>query len=118
MKLKTVKSAAKRVVKITKTKKIFITTKDGRIVKITKNGLILHRKTSAQHRSTGKSKRVRRDADKTVAFNNADAGPSMGIRFLRKRKSGFEFKYIIAAVNVVPQTASTRQFFLTSLPSK
>lgn len=55
MKLKTVKSAAKR------------------IVKITKNGLILHRKTSAQHRSTGKSKRVRSDADKTVAFNAADA---------------------------------------------
>ena len=55
MKLKTVKSAAKR------------------IVKITKNGLVLHRKTSAQHRSTGKSKRVRRDADKTVAFNKVDA---------------------------------------------
>jgi ribosomal protein L35 len=55
MKLKTRKSAAKR------------------IVKITKNGLVLHRKLSAQHRSTGKSKRVRRDADKTVAFNKTDS---------------------------------------------
>lgn len=55
MKQKTVKSAAKR------------------IVKITKNGLVLHRKTSAQHRVAGKSKRVRSLADKTVAFNHADA---------------------------------------------
>lgn len=55
MKLKTVKSASKRIVKITKT------------------GKILHRKLSAQHLSAGKSKRVRSNADKTVAFNKADA---------------------------------------------
>lgn len=55
MKLKTVKSALKRIVRLTKT------------------GKLIHRKLSAQHRVKGKSKRVRRDADKTVAFNNADA---------------------------------------------
>lgn len=55
MKLKTVKSARKR------------------IVKITKDGQILHRKLSAQHLSAGKSKRVRSDADKTVAFKKVDA---------------------------------------------
>jgi ribosomal protein L35 len=55
MKLKTVKSAKKR------------------IVRITVNGLVIHRKLSAQHRVKGKSKRVRSDARKTVAFNKADA---------------------------------------------
>ena len=55
MKLKTVKSAAKRIVKITRT------------------GKVLHRKLSAQHLSAGKSKRVRSLADKTVAFNKVDA---------------------------------------------
>lgn len=55
MKLKTVKSAMKRIVRMTKT------------------GKILHRKLAAQHRSGGKSKRVRSDADKTVAFTKADA---------------------------------------------
>jgi len=54
MKLKTVKSAKKRIVKITKT------------------GKILRRKLSAQHLSAGKSKRTRSNADKTVALKKAD----------------------------------------------
>lgn len=54
MKLKTVKSAKKRIVKITKT------------------GKILHRKLAAQHLSAGKSKRVRSNADKTEAFSKVD----------------------------------------------
>lgn len=54
MKQKTVKSARKR------------------IVKITKNGKIIRRKLSAQHLSAGKSKRTRSNADKTVTLKKAD----------------------------------------------
>jgi len=55
MKLKTVKSAMKRIASVTGT------------------GKILHRKLSAQHLSAGKSKRVRTNSRKKVAFTKADA---------------------------------------------
>ena len=54
MKQKTVKSAEKRV-------------------DATGSGKIRHRKTSAQHRVDGKSKRVRSDATKKTLFNRTDA---------------------------------------------
>lgn len=54
MKQKTVKTAKKRV------------------VKITKNGKLLRRKLSAQHLTQGKSKRVRKATDKTESIAKAD----------------------------------------------
>jgi ribosomal protein L35 len=54
MKQKTVKSAKKRV------------------IKITKKGKILRRTLSAQHLTTGKSKRVLRSSNKKTVIKNAD----------------------------------------------
>lgn len=54
MKQKTVKSAKKR------------------IVKITKNGKIIRRTISGQHRTTGKSKRVLRASNKKTSVSKAD----------------------------------------------
>jgi len=54
MKLKTVKSAKKR------------------IVKITKNGKIIQRKLSAQHLTAGKSKRTLRNKRKTAVMSDAN----------------------------------------------
>jgi len=55
MKLKTVKSAQKR------------------IVKITKNGKVICRKMSAQHLMAGKTKRTRRGAGKNMVLSDVDA---------------------------------------------
>ena len=54
MKQKTVKSAKKR------------------IVKVTKNGKIIRRTISGQHRTTGKSKRVLRASNKKTTISKAD----------------------------------------------
>lgn len=54
MKQKTVKTAKKRV------------------LKITKNGKLLRRKLSAQHLVAGKSKRVRKSTDKKTTLKKAD----------------------------------------------
>jgi len=54
MKLKTVKSASKR------------------IVKITKNGIVLRRETSAQHLVAGKSKRTLRKNSKNKPIAKAN----------------------------------------------
>lgn len=56
MKLKTSKSAKKR------------------IVKITKNGKVLVRHASAQHLVAGKTKRTKRATSKTFTVKKADAG--------------------------------------------
>ena len=54
MKAKTVKTARKR------------------ITNITKNGKLMRRKLSAQHLTTGKSKRTLRNSTKKVALSQAD----------------------------------------------
>lgn len=54
-KLKTVKSAAKR------------------IVNITSNGKLMRRKMSAQHRNKGKSKRTKREASQLLVVTKGDA---------------------------------------------
>jgi len=54
MKAKTVKTARKR------------------ITSVTKNGKLMRRKLSAQHLTTGKSKRTLRNSTKKVAMSQAD----------------------------------------------
>lgn len=54
MKQKTVKSAKKRV------------------IKVTKNGKIIRRTLSGQHRTTGKSKRVLRASNKKTTISKSD----------------------------------------------
>ena len=54
MKAKTVKTARKR------------------ITNVTKNGKLMRRKLSAQHLTTGKSKRTLRNSTKKVAMSQAD----------------------------------------------
>ena len=55
MKLKTLKTARKR------------------ITNITKNGILMRRKLSTQHLTTGKSKRALQGSTKKVAIHKADA---------------------------------------------
>lgn len=44
-----------------------------RIVKVTSNGKLLRRSTSAQHRTTGKSKRTLRQAKMKEVLSSGDA---------------------------------------------